>query len=53
MTAYIVNVSMGDTPAGSVEYLSLYAVAAALFLITLMTNIAAQFIMRRYREVYQ
>lgn len=53
MTAYIVNISMGDTPAGSVEYLSLYAVAAALFVITLLTNILAQFIMRRYREVYQ
>lgn len=53
MTAYIVNVSMGDTPAGSIEYKSLYAVAAALFVITLLTNILAQFIMRRYREVYQ
>ena len=52
MTAYIVNVSMGDTPAGTVEYASLYAVAMTLFLITLATNILAQWIMRRYREVY-
>lgn len=52
MTAYIVNVSMGDTPTDSVEYSSLYAVAMTLFLITLATNILAQFIMRRYREVY-
>lgn len=53
MTAYIVNVSLGDTPAGTIEYLSLYAVAATLFAMTLGTNILAQFIMRRYREVYQ
>lgn len=53
MTAYIVNVSLGDTPAGTIEYSSLYAVAATLFAMTLATNILAQFILRRYREVYQ
>ena len=52
MTAYIVNISQGDTPAGSIEYKSLYAVAMTLFLITLATNILAQFILRRFREVY-
>ncbi len=53
MTAYIVRVSQGDTSAGPVQYASLYAVAMTLFLITLATNIAAQFILRRFREVYQ
>lgn len=53
MTAYIVNVSMGDTPAGSVEYTSIYAVAMTLFLITLATNILSQVVLRRFREVYQ
>jgi phosphate transport system permease protein len=53
MTAYIVSVSMGDTPAGTIEYKSLYAVALALFAITLVMNIIAQFVLRRFREVYQ
>lgn len=53
MTAYIVNVSRGDTPVGTIEYKSLYAVALVLFLMTLAMNILSQFILRRYREVYQ
>ena len=36
MTAYIVQVSMGDTPAGTVEYKTLFAVALLLFAITLL-----------------
>jgi len=52
MTSYVVNVMKGDTPAGSIEYSSLYAVALVLFLITLTMNIVSQFILRRYREVY-
>ena len=52
MTAYIVNISSGEAEAGSVEYYSLYAVGATLFLITLSTNILADRILRRYREVY-
>jgi phosphate transport system permease protein len=39
MTAYIVQVSMGDTPAGGVEYLTCFAVAALLFMATLGLNI--------------
>ena len=53
MTSYIVNVSLGDTPAGSVGYKSLYAIALTLFCITLAMNILSQFILRRYREVYE
>lgn len=53
MTAYIVNISLGDSPAGTTQYKSLYAVAMTLFAITLATNIVAQFILRRYREAYQ
>lgn len=53
MTAYIVNVSRGDTPVGTIEYKSLYAVALVLFLMTLAMNILSQFILRRFREVYQ
>jgi phosphate transport system permease protein len=53
MTAFIVNISLGDTPAGSIEYKSLYAVAFALFVMTLTMNIISQWVMRRYREEYQ
>lgn len=53
MTAYIVNASLGDTPAGTIEYKSLYAVAFSLFVITLAMNILAQRVMKRFREVYE
>lgn len=53
MTTFIVNISLGDTPAGSIEYKSLYAVALTLFCITLGINFLSQSILRRYREVYQ
>ena len=52
MTAYIVQVSLGDTPAGGVAYQTLFAVAMVLFLITLLLNILSQWILRRFREVY-
>lgn len=53
MTAYIVQVSMGDTPAGGVAYQTMFAVAGLLFVITLILNIISTFILKRYREVYQ
>ena len=53
MTAYIVQVSLGDTPAGSIEYQTLFAVAILLFMITLLLNIFSQLILDRYREVYE
>ena len=53
MTAYIVQVSMGDTPAGGVAYQTMFAVAGLLFVITLTLNIISQWILERYREVYQ
>ncbi|MCW5937747.1 MAG: phosphate ABC transporter permease subunit PstC [Fimbriimonadaceae bacterium] len=52
MTAYIVQISKGDTPAGSVEYLTLYAVGATLFVITFLLNVLARRIVRRYRFAY-
>lgn len=39
MTAYIVEVSLGDTPSGGIEYLTCYAVASLLFVITFALNI--------------
>ena len=53
MTAYIVQVSLGDTPHGTIEYQSIFAVGLLLFLITLSVNLIAQRVMRRFREVYE
>jgi phosphate transport system permease protein len=53
MTAYIVQVSLGDTPAGTVEYQTIFAVGILLFAITLVANLAAHRILRRFREVYE
>jgi len=53
MTSYIVQVSLGDTPAGTVEYQTIFAVAALLFVITLGMNLISHRILRRFREVYE
>lgn len=52
MTAYIVEVTGGDAPAGSTLYYSLYAVAMTLFVFTLVMNLIAQYISRKFREEY-
>jgi phosphate transport system permease protein len=52
MTAYIVQVSLGDTPRGTVEYYTIFAVGLLLFVITLLLNIFSRIIVRRFREVY-
>ncbi len=52
MTAYIVEVTGGDAPAGSTLYYSLYAVAMTLFVFTLIMNLVAQYISRKFREEY-
>jgi phosphate transport system permease protein len=52
MTSYIVEVNSGDAPAGSTIYYSLYAVAMTLFLFTLIMNLIARSISRKYREEY-
>jgi phosphate transport system permease protein len=49
MTAYIVQVSMGDTPTGTIEYRTIFAVGAALFVLTLLMNLSAQRLSRRLR----
>ncbi len=53
MTAYIVQVSLGDTPHGGVEYQTIFAVSAVLFSITLILNVIAHRIVRRFREAYE
>jgi phosphate transport system permease protein len=53
MTAYIVQVSLGDTPAGSIAYQTIFAVGILLFGITLVMNWVANRVLRRFREVYE
>lgn len=53
MTAYIVQVSKGDTPAGSIEYRTIFAVGLALFVCTMALNLVAQWILDRMRERYE
>ncbi|MCA9979909.1 MAG: phosphate ABC transporter permease subunit PstC [Anaerolineales bacterium] len=52
MTGYIVRISKGDLTYNSVDYLSIYAVAALLFFITLGLNVISQRVVRRFREKY-
>ncbi len=52
MTAYIVEFTSGDAGSGTVGYYSLYAVGLILFIFTLLMNLLAQYISRRYREEY-
>lgn len=53
MTAYIVQVSLGDTPHGTIVYKTIFAVGTLLFVITLLLNIVGQLVTRRFREVYE
>ena len=53
MTAYIVQVFSGDVVAGSTVYKSLFAVGLLLFVMTLVMNIFSQWMVTRFREVYQ
>lgn len=53
MTAYIVQVSQGDAPAGSIEFKTIFAVALLLFGITLLMNLLSQYVVSRFREEYE
>jgi phosphate transport system permease protein len=53
MTAYIVQISQGDTPAGTLEYRTIFAVGLALFVTTMTLNILAQWFVARVREKYE
>ena len=52
MTAYIVQVSLGDLPHGSVGYQTIFATGLTLLLITLVFNIAGHVLKKRYRHIY-
>ncbi len=52
LTAYIVAVSLGDVPHGTIEYKTIFAAGITLFLITLVFNIVGFWFRKRIREVY-
>jgi phosphate transport system permease protein len=52
MTAYIVQVSLGDLPHGSVGYQTIFATGLTLLLITLVFNVAGHVLKKRYRQAY-
>lgn len=49
MTAYIVQISLGETPHGTLEYHTIFAVGITLFLMTLIVNLLSQYFVKRYR----
>lgn len=53
MTAFIVQVSLGDAPFGSLAYKTIFAVGMTLFLITLALNVVSYWFVRRFREKYE
>ena len=53
MTAFIVQVSMGDTPVGTLEYKTIFAVGMLLFVGTLALNLVSNWLRQRFREVYR
>jgi len=52
MTAYIVQVSLGDTPQGTIEYRTIFAVGMLLFLMTFVLNLISTWLRERFREEY-
>lgn len=52
ITAYIVQVSLGDLPHGSIGYQTIFAAGLTLLLLTLVFNIIGHILRKRYREIY-
>lgn len=52
MTAYIVQLALGEAPVGSLEYNTIFAVALVLFALTLLMNLLGFWIVTRFREEY-
>jgi phosphate transport system permease protein len=52
MTAFIVQISAGETPQGSIQFKSLFAVAATLFAMTFALNVVSGWVVRKFRTVY-
>lgn len=52
MTAYIVEFTSGDAGSGTIGYYSLYAVGLILFIFTLLMNLVAKYVTKKYRKEY-
>ena len=52
MSAYIVQLSLGEAPHGSLEYNTIFAVGIVLFVMTLGLNVLGYWVVRRWRQVY-
>ncbi len=52
MTAYIVQVSLGDTPTGTLAYRTIFAVGMLLFVSTFLLNLVSNWLRERFREEY-
>ena len=53
MTAFIAATGQGDVPTGSIEYKTIFAVGATLFVMTFVMNLLSIRLVRRFREVYE
>ncbi|RMD99156.1 MAG: phosphate ABC transporter permease subunit PstC [Bacteroidetes bacterium] len=53
ITAYIVQVSLGDVPHGSIEYRTIFAAGLALFVFTFILNTISYFLRKKYRQKYE
>jgi phosphate transport system permease protein len=52
MTAFIASISLGETAQGSIEFKSLFAVGATLFIMTLALNLLSGWFVRKFRTAY-
>lgn len=52
ITAYIVQVSLGDLPHGSLEYQTIFAAGLTLVLMTFVLNVVGHVLAKRYRQMY-
>jgi phosphate transport system permease protein len=52
ITAYIVQVSLGDLPHGTIAYQSIFAAGLTLMFMTLVFNVAGYYLRKRFREIY-
>lgn len=53
ITAYIVQVSLGDVPHGSLEYRTIFAAGLTLFLFTFALNTLSYYLRKKYRQQYE
>ena len=53
LTAYIVQVSLGDVPRNSLEYRTIFAAGITLFVFTFILNNISHYIKTKYREKYE